>query len=325
MRENIVTSDNFEQYLISHPFIGKPQNLYNSMNYIMQLGGKRMRPKLLLLAYQCVANELNQDAYKLALAIETFHNFSLVHDDIIDNAPIRRGKNTVHKEWSVATAILSGDNLLVKSIELIMNTSFANKDKLLNEFLMLSQQVCEGQQIDLNLPTQEIITEEEYLEMIRLKTAVLPAAALRMGAMAAGANSENGDLYYDFGLNLGMAFQLQDDYLDCFGNSSETGKLEGGDIIENKRTIMYLHALKNLNSEDKDKLQSWYDNPAHDNDMKVKSVRDLFKKAGSDNYLLKLKAEFEDCALSNLDKACHDSETKQQILSLFELLKTRTA
>jgi geranylgeranyl diphosphate synthase type II len=324
MEENIVTSDNFEQFLISNPFIGKPQNLYNSMNYIMQLGGKRMRPKLLLLAYQCIAKELNQDAYKLALAIETFHNFSLVHDDIIDNAPLRRGKKTVHKEWSEATAILSGDNLLVKSIEMILSTSFENKEQLLNEFLVLSKQVCEGQQMDLNLPTQEFISEEEYLEMIRLKTGVLPACALKMGATAAGANAEEGDLYYDFGLNLGMAFQLQDDYLDCFGNASETGKIEGGDIIENKRTIMYLHALKNLNSEDKDKLQSWYDNPAHDNDVKVKSVRDLFRKAASDTYLLKLKAEFEECALSNLEKACDNAETKEQILSLFELLKTRT-
>ena len=325
MSENIVASDSFEEYLISHPFLGKPENLYNPMNYIMQLGGKRMRPKLLLLAFQSVSEELNKEVFQLALSIETFHNFSLLHDDIMDNAPIRRGKKTVHEEWNAATAILAGDNLLIQCYDLILKTSLPNKAELLNEFTIMATQVCEGQQMDMNLPNQELISDEEYLQMIRLKTAVLPACALKMGALAANASLERADVFYDFGLNLGMAFQLQDDYLDAFGSSEEIGKQEGGDIIENKRTLLYLHALRTLTGGDKEELQYWFNSKPEDATNKIERVRSLFKLAESDRFLMDLKADFERHALTNIDTACEGSSNKAQVLALFDLLKTRKA
>lgn len=323
MTENVVTSDSFEQYLISHPFSGKPENLYNAMNYIMQLGGKRVRPKLLILAYQCVNGNLHDDVYKLALAIETFHNFSLVHDDIMDNASIRRGKKTVHEEWSQATAILAGDNMVVKCYDLILNSGLPNKLELLNEFTTMAIQVCEGQQFDMNLPTQEFISEDEYLQMIKLKTAVLPACALKMGALAAEADSTLASHFYNFGLSLGMAFQLQDDYLDAFGSELEIGKKEGGDILENKRTILYLHAMENLSTSRKAELNKWYSERVLDRDMKVKMVRELFIEAGSDTYLLQLKTQYEKQALEHLEFSCGNSEYKNHVMSLFDFLKAR--
>lgn len=325
MAVKIVDSESFEQYLISHPFSGKPENLYNAMNYIMQLGGKRMRPKFLLLAYEAISGRTDEEALRLALAIETFHNFSLVHDDIMDNAPIRRGKKTVHEEWNTSTAILAGDNLLIKCYELILSTGFTNKTELLNLFTTMSAQVCDGQQMDMNLPGQEHISESEYLKMIELKTAVLPACALEMGALAAGGDPVICEAFRDFGLNLGMAFQLQDDYLDCFGSAAQTGKQEGGDIIENKRTLLYLHAEKHLNGTDKEEFLRWYNSPAHDLDMKVKRVRELFRLVGSDVYLLELKARYEAEALNRLQKLNLGDIEKSEFGLLFEMLRSRNS
>jgi geranylgeranyl diphosphate synthase type II len=204
-----------------------------------------------------------------------------------------------------------------------LKSGFSNGSELLNEFTIMATQVCEGQQMDMNLPTQEKISETEYLQMIRLKTAVLPACALKMGAMAAGADAEQSDHYYDFGLNLGMAFQLQDDYLDAFGSSKETGKIEGGDILENKRTLLYLHACENLERDDREELLNWYNERVHDKEMKVRRVRELFRNSGSDSYILSLKKEFEKHAMDNIHKACGDSKHIDQVLGLFEMLKDR--
>ncbi len=325
MTENVVTSDSFEQYLISHPFVGKPENLYNSMNYIMQLGGKRMRPKFLLLSLKAVGGTLNEDAMKLALAIETFHNFSLVHDDIMDNAPIRRGKKTVHEEWNIPTAILAGDNLLLKCIELIIDTKFDNKIDLLQEFTTMASLVCDGQQMDMNLPGIEQISEADYLKMIELKTAVLPACALKMGAMAGGADKATAEAYYQFGLHLGMAFQLQDDYLDTFGSSADIGKQEGGDIIENKRTILYLHAESVLNETDKQNLKAWFEDPVANPEDKVAVVRELYLQAGSDTYLNQMKSDYEHKALEILNTICEPGDSKSQFMMLFDFLRSRNS
>jgi geranylgeranyl diphosphate synthase type II len=323
MGNDIVDTDLFEAYLLGHPFTGKPVNLYNAMNYIMQLGGKRMRPKLLLLAYNSVKGKLDQEALKLALAIETFHNFSLVHDDIMDNAPIRRGKKTVHEVWDQSTAILAGDNLLIKAYQLILDTNYACKDQLLQAYTKMSAQVCDGQQMDMNLPKQAQITEAEYLQMIQLKTAVLPAVALQMGALAAGANEAVCNAFYDFGLHLGMAFQLQDDYLDAFGSAQDIGKQEGGDIIENKRTILMLHALQHLKGADLNQLQNLIDQAPADEAFKISTVRQLMKQAGSDQHLLQLKHAYETSAHQFLDIACPEPQQQAGLLSLFEGLKTR--
>ena len=323
MRNDIVDTDIFEAYLLSHPFIGKPDNLYNAMNYIMRLGGKRMRPKLLLLAYQSVKGTIDDQALRLALAIETFHNFSLVHDDIMDNAPIRRGKKTVHIEWDQSTAILAGDNLLIQCYQLILGTDFDCKDELLKVFTTMSAQVCDGQQMDMNLPKQSHISESEYLQMIQLKTAVLPAAALQMGAIAAGASTAVADAFYEFGLNLGMAFQLQDDYLDAFGSAEDIGKQAGGDIIENKRTILLIHALQTLKGPSLEALMNHLETIDNAHLDKVEAVRRLMKQALSDAHLLQLKQAYEDNAQHFLNQACPGLDKQTGLLQLFEGLKTR--
>ena len=325
MTENVVTSDSFEQYLVSNPFIGKPENLYNAMNYIMQLGGKRMRPKFLLLAYYANGGNKHEQAMKLALSVETFHNFSLVHDDIMDNAPIRRGKKTVHEEWNMPTAILAGDNLLLQCYRLILETDFESRLDLLNEFTDMSALVCDGQQMDMNLPGFETISEDEYLKMIELKTAVLPACALKMGALAAGASAEIAQQYYQFGLNIGMAFQLQDDFLDAFGSAADIGKQEGGDIIENKRTILYLHAESTLNELDCKELREWMSSTPDAPQNKIERVRQLFKDAGSDTYLAEMKAGYEHNALQILNTVCTDEVYKAQFMLLFDFLKARNS
>ncbi len=320
MAENhIADTSSFEAYLQSHPFKGQPENLYSAMNYIMQLGGKRLRPQLVLLAFESVAGKLTDEAFKLALAIETFHNFSLVHDDIMDNAPIRRGKPSVHEKWGSGTAILAGDNLLISCYALLLSTGFDRKEQLLKEFTQMAIEVCEGQQMDMNVP----VDEKAYLGMIRLKTAVLPACAMKIGALAAGAGTEKADQFYGFGMNLGMAFQLQDDYLDCFGDAAETGKQAGGDIIENKKTILYHHSLLHLNDRSKAALITYFNNYTGDAGHKVERVRDLFREAGSDTYVLNVKKEYEDKALHFLDRACPDGKSRNTLFQLFSFLQTR--
>ena len=302
--------------------MGEPGNLYEAMNYIMAIGGKRMRPKLLLLAYQAVRGNTDEAAMKLALAIETFHNFTLLHDDIMDHAPLRRGKPSVHKVWNDETAILAGDNLLIQAYRLIVELGVAN-GVLMREFTTMASQVCDGQQMDMNLSATGEVTEQQYLEMIRLKTAVLPACALKMGAVAADAPAEIADLFYEFGINLGMAFQLQDDYLDSFGSGDETGKQEGGDIIENKKTILYIHAMQHLPLDKRVELAGFFGSGIKDERIKVARVRELFAEAGSDKYLLGMKEAYEQKALEYLVKACDDEARRKPFLALFEMLRTR--
>ncbi|MDP2176613.1 MAG: polyprenyl synthetase family protein [Bacteroidota bacterium] len=324
MENRLINSDTIENYILSNPFIGKPENLYNSMNYIMQLGGKRMRPQLLLLAYLAKENSLNDDVLKLALAIETFHNFSLVHDDIMDNAPMRRGKKTVHEEWNIPTAILSGDNLLTKCYELILNTGVSHKELILKEFTSMASLVSDGQQMDMNMPVKEMVTEEEYLKMIEFKTAVLPACALKMGAIAAGFENHECQAFYNFGVSLGLAFQLQDDYLDAFGAAEMIGKQEGGDILENKKTILYIHALKNLNEDLSKELKELFEaNQTFNNSYKIDRVRDLFIESGSKDYLLKLKAQYEQDALNILNPINMLPDIKESLFNFLGSLQNR--
>ena len=315
--------DNFETYLLKHPFTGIPESLYAPMNYIMQLGGKRMRPKLLIMAYESCGGQQKEDANKLALAIETFHNFSLVHDDIMDNAHLRRGQKTVHEKWNTATAILAGDNLLTKCYDLILNTNVANKETLLKLFTNTATQVCEGQQLDMDLPNQSHVTEAEYLEMIKYKTAVLPAVALQMGALAANSTNEVAASFYQYGLNLGMAFQLQDDYLDTFGTTEAIGKQVGGDILENKKTVLYLHALNHLLGASKQQLENWFTQTAQDNTLKIEQVKALYQMANSDTYLLNMKAEYEAKALEHLANTGLNEAHKSIFIALFDLIKNR--
>ena len=229
----------FQQYLDKKEWIREPKNLYEPINYIIQLSGKRIRPILTLMAADILSSDYKK-AFPAALAVEVFHNFTLVHDDIMDDAPLRRGKKTVHEKWDLNRGILSGDAMLILAYQYFESYPPTVFQKLAVLFSKTALEVCDGQQLDIDFETRNDVTIAEYINMIRLKTSVLVAAALKMGAIVAESSEKNADLLYEYGINLGLAFQLQDDYLDTFGNPETFGKQIGGDIIENKKTYLYL-------------------------------------------------------------------------------------
>lgn len=268
--------ENFVAYLNERIGVKEPANLYEPIHYILQIGGKRLRPVLTLMTCEIFNGYVNE-AYDAALAIEIFHNFTLVHDDIMDSAPIRRGFETVHKKWDVNTGILSGDAMLIMAYQCFENYEPEVYKKLMKLFSKTALEVCEGQQLDVDFESRNDVTIPRYLKMITYKTSVLVAAAMKMGAIIAKVEDDEAEKIYDFGLNLGIAFQLQDDYLDTFGNEALFGKQIGGDIAENKKTFLYLKAIEICNSEDKEKLTDFYASRAQNNN-KVKEVTRIFEK-----------------------------------------------
>ncbi|WP_218598257.1 polyprenyl synthetase family protein [Polaribacter sp. NJDZ03] len=267
----------FINYLESKKWVNEPRNLYEPIDYILKLGGKRMRPILTLMAADIFSGEYEK-AMPAALAVEVFHNFTLIHDDIMDDAPLRRGKATVHEKWDLNTGILSGDAMLILAYQYFENYEPIVFHKLAKLFSKTALEVCDGQQLDVDFETRNDVTIEEYINMIRLKTSVLVAAALKMGAIVVETSEENADLIYDFGLNLGLAFQLQDDYLDTFGDPKTFGKQIGGDIIENKKTFLYLKSLDIASEEDKNALSVFYNQNLTENSIKIKEVTHIFEK-----------------------------------------------
>ena len=266
----------FLSYLESKQWVHEPKNLYEPIDYILKLGGKRIRPVLTLMAADIFSNDFKK-ALPAALAVEVFHNFTLIHDDIMDAAPLRRGKATVHEKWDTNTAILSGDAMLILAYKYFENYEPFVFQKLAKLFSKTALEVCDGQQLDVDFETRNDVTIPEYINMIRLKTSVLVAAALKMGAIVAESNDENANLIYDFGLNLGLAFQLQDDYLDTFGDPETFGKQVGGDIIENKKTYLYLKALEVATEDDKGKLAYLYRKKLADSTDKISDVKRIFE------------------------------------------------
>ena len=269
--------EDFVGYLNEKISIKEPANLYEPIHYILQIGGKRLRPVLTLMTCEIFNGQVT-DAYDAALAIEIFHNFTLVHDDIMDSAPIRRGFETVHKKWDVNTGILSGDAMLIIAYQCFENYEPAVYQKLMKLFSKTALEVCEGQQLDVDFESRNDVTIPKYLKMITYKTSVLVAAAMKMGAIIAKVEDDESEKIYDFGLNLGIAFQLQDDYLDTFGDEALFGKQIGGDIAENKKTFLYLKALEVCTDEDKEKLMDFYASRAQNAD-KVKEVTRIFEKS----------------------------------------------
>ena len=233
----------FQEYLDLKIQVKEPVNLYNPMRYILGLGGKRLRPVLVLMSAEIFEADY-KNALDAALAIEIFHNFSLVHDDIMDDAPLRRGKETVHERWDINTGILSGDAMLINAYQLFENYQSEIFQELAKLFSKTAMQVCEGQQYDIDFESRDDVSIEDYLKMIEYKTAVLVGASLQMGAIVANTSEANKQSVYEFGRLLGIAFQLQDDYLDAFGDPETFGKQSGGDIIENKKTFLYLKSLE---------------------------------------------------------------------------------
>jgi geranylgeranyl diphosphate synthase type II len=265
----------FLQYLKSKNWIHEPKNLYEPIDYILQLGGKRIRPVLTLMAADIFSSDYKR-AMPAALAVEVFHNFTLIHDDIMDDAPLRRGKVTVHEKWNINTGILSGDAMLILAYQYFENYEPVIFQKLAKLFSKTALEVCDGQQLDVDFETRDDVTINEYIHMICLKTSVLVAAALKMGAIVAETNEENANLIYDFGLNLGLAFQLQDDYLDTFGDPETFGKQVGGDIIVNKKTFLYLKCLEVSSDADQKKLKHFYKRKLDDNSIKIAEVTRIF-------------------------------------------------
>jgi len=254
--------------------------LYDPMVYIMGFGGKRLRPALTLMTTALFDKDY-KEAFSAAMAIEVFHNFSLVHDDIMDKAPIRRGRETIHKKWDINTGILSGDAMLITAYRYLENYSGKNFKSMVQLFSKSAIEVCEGQQYDMDFETRDDVTIAEYLKMIEFKTAVLLAAAIKMGALVAEAPLAEQDMLYEFGRNLGIAFQLQDDYLDAFGNPESFGKQNGGDIIENKKTFLYLKTKELCNSEELKELDHLFSLKPADPTTKIRIVKELFETSGA--------------------------------------------
>jgi geranylgeranyl diphosphate synthase type II len=258
----------------------KPRNLYEPIEYILQLGGKRLRPVLVLMSADIFGGGRDK-AMDAALAVEIFHNFSLVHDDIMDDAPLRRGKQTVHEKWDINTGILSGDAMLINAYQLFENYPVAHFKSLAQLFSKTAIEVCEGQQYDVDFEERDDVTIQEYLKMIEYKTAVLVAAALKMGAIISDAPHDIQNKIYEFGRLLGIAFQIQDDYLDAFGDPALFGKQIGGDIIENKKTYLYLKALELSDTSSADQLRHLYSITPEDPSNKIETAKQIFVESGA--------------------------------------------
>jgi geranylgeranyl diphosphate synthase type II len=273
----------------------EPSNLQDPVTYTLGMGGKRLRPILLLMAAEAFGGKVEK-AMPAALGIEIFHNSTLIHDDIMDNADVRRNQSTVHKEWNENTAILAGDLMIIKAFEEISKTETEKLKDVLKVYNRISAQVCEGQQYDLNFENDDDVTISDYMKMIRLKTSVLLAGALQIGAIIGGASKENAKNIYYFGENLGLAFQLQDDLLDAFGNIKTFGKKIGGDIVANKKTFLLLKALEIAQGPYRDELSSLINNKIINEDEKIAKVLEIYKK-------LDIKALAEDFMLQHYKKA----------------------
>ena len=287
-----------------------PQKLYQPIDYVMGLGGKRMRPILLLMAHQ-LFDENIEKAISPALGIEIFHNFTLLHDDIMDNAPIRRGKQTVHEKWNQNVAILSGDTMLVQAYQLLSDVDKSIVKEMIAVFSKAATQVGEGQQWDMDFEIQKDVTLQEYLKMIEYKTAVLLAASLQIGGITANASKENQNNLYHFGLNMGIAFQLKDDLLDAFGNPDEFGKQIGGDIIANKKTFLYLKALQLANDKQKESLVNYFKTQKQTK-QKVMGVKTIFTDLDIPKHTVDMMKAYYTKAMRHLDAI--DSDKKEPLL-----------
>lgn len=259
----------------------KPESLYEPIKYVLSMGGKRIRPTLMLLAYN-LYKENPEDILMNACALETYHNYTLLHDDLMDNADMRRGHLTVHKKWNDNTAILSGDSMLVLAFQRMMQCDTKHLKDILDLFTVTALEIGEGQQYDMEFETRNDVKEEEYIEMIRLKTSVLLACALKIGAILADASAEDADNLYKFGEQIGLAFQLQDDYLDVYGDSKVFGKEIGGDITSNKKTYMLINAFNKANAAQRKELTRWVSARDFDRNEKVDAVTRLYNEIGID-------------------------------------------
>lgn len=306
-----------------HRFGSQPKSLYEPIRYIMSLGGKRLRPLLVMMAYALFKNN-PKSIVRYAIAVEAFHNFTLLHDDIMDNAPLRRGKPTVHEKWNVNTAILSGDVMLVKVYELFRELDSELLKEALRIFNKCAAEVCEGQQWDMEFETKQKVSEAQYIEMIRLKTAVLLGLSLELGAFLAGADEKQRAALNDFGTHIGIGFQLKDDLLDVYADKQKFGKQVGGDIIANKKTFLLIKAMEKARGNDKKELTYWLNAKKFNKQKKVKAVTALYDKL---NIPLETEAKIQyyfDRGFEKLD-AINDSPEKAMLIKFTQDLIIRQA
>lgn len=312
-----IVSDAIEKYT----FKNQPSELYDPMNYIISHGGKRLRPIMVLMASDLFCGEMEK-AIKPALAIEFFHNFTLIHDDIMDKAPLRRNQPTIHTLYGINVGILSGDALLIKSYQFFEDLESDLFKKCIKIFSETAALLCEGQQYDVNFENLANITFDDYIKMITCKTGALSASSFQIGALIAGASEEDADAIYNFGKHIGIAFQIMDDYLDVFGNQEQFGKKFAGDIYENKKTILYLLAFENTDKEDFAELNYWYSQKT-DNIDKIHAVKKIFQRTKADEKALKLVDKHNKIGQSYLEKINLLEEKKRPFQELTDYLLKR--
>ncbi len=288
-----------EERIQSIAFNRPPAELYHPITYTLHSKGKRIRPILMLIACQMFSEKFDE-AIDPAIGFEVFHNFTLLHDDIMDNAPVRRGMPTVHEKWNANTAILSGDAMMIEAYRFVCKTPAKHLGPILELFSDTALAVCEGQMFDMQFETRNEVSESDYMEMIRLKTAVLLAASLKSGAIIGGASDADAERLYSFGINLGLAFQLKDDWLDTFGNKQEFGKKIGGDIVENKKTFLLIKALERANENEKKELISWLQKKEFVETEKIASVKRIFEVLTIDKLTQKKVEEYSEKAFEQL-------------------------
>lgn len=300
----------------------EPYGLYEPIEYTLAAGGKRVRPQLAMIASQMFGGK-DEEVLPAALALEVFHNFTLLHDDVMDKAEVRRGRTTVHVKWDENTAILSGDQMLIEAYKLLSGVPTDKLPKVLQLFNKMATEICEGQQYDVDFESQEQVTIDEYLKMIRLKTSVLLANALQIGAYIAGADEQAQEALYEFGINIGLAFQIQDDILDVWGDPKTFGKVVGGDISCNKKTFVYLKAMKRLGDEAKgNELQQWYSQVLKDNTTKIAAVKEIFEQLDVRTACEKEVKDYTQKALALLNQLPQNAAT-EQLRQLANKLNTR--
>jgi len=311
--QNAITGENFTE---------EPRALYEPISYSLNTGGKRLRPALLLMAVDLYSSDIESFVLP-ALGIEIFHNFTLVHDDIMDNASLRRNQPTVHAKWDTNTAILSGDAMFIKAYEYILKYEGRKAHAIYRIFNRSAMRVCEGQQYDMNFETSSDVTEKEYLHMIELKTAELIACSLKIGALIGGSDDEEADQLFEFGKNLGMAFQLQDDYLDSFGDEQAFGKNIGGDILADKKTYLLIKAYEKADARDREKLDQLIGNKNIDSQSKIMQVLDIYYRLGIERITAQKAEQYFNDALEILDNLSKTNEEKRPLTELAHSMMKR--
>lgn len=299
-------------FLATLPYDRKPASLYEPVKYVLSMGGKRMRPVLMLLAYNLFKDDPERILMQ-AVGLETYHNYTLLHDDLMDNADLRRGHTTVHRKWNANQAILSGDSMLVLAYERMAQCPDDKLAEVMRVFTETALQIGEGQQYDIDFEQRTDVTEDEYIEMIRLKTSVLLACALKIGAIMADASPADADNLYKFGEQIGLAFQLQDDYLDVYGDEKVFGKAIGGDITSNKKTYMLINAFIHANDDQRRQLTHWITAKEFDRKEKVKAVTELYNEIGIDRLAKEKIAYYFENSHKYLDAVSVDEARKQQL------------